>query len=306
MKHPRRQDDKVMDLEDQTLREAFQVHPRAVSTQGRTRLLAELAGAGLRRLQLGSLVRPDRMPQMAGTERLLEAAAAFPRVEAWVLVFNRRGLERAVEAGFRHVALSASLSKVHSRRNLACSVGEGLTRCRELAEDALGLGLTVRMGLQCAFGGPMRVPPGPGELADRFGPFHGLGVRRLALCDTAGRAGPGALARVLRRLRQDMPGSELGLHLHGEAERLAANLEAAWGAGADWLDVTLQGRGGCPFLPGRPPGNLPLARATGFLRQKGHDPGLDLGRLERAAGLLEGLLTGRGAEDAPRSRKLPN
>ena len=74
----------------------------------------------------------------------------------------------------------------------------------------------------------------------------------------------------------------MGLHLHGGQKQLAANLEAAWSGGADWLDATLMGRGGCPFLPGQPPANLPLARAAKFLARKGVDVGLDFAGLDRA------------------------
>jgi hydroxymethylglutaryl-CoA lyase len=236
---------KAFFLEDQTLREAFQMHPRAVSLDSRAMLLRELAGAGLKRLQIGSLVRTDLIPQMARTDRLLEAAADFPHLEPWVLVFNRRGFERADKAGFRHVALSASLSEIHNVRNLGCSVKQSLSSCLDLADAALAQGINTRMGLQCAFGGPMLPPPEPGRLIDLFRPFHGVGVRRLALCDTAGRANPDGLTAVLSIFGREFPDVELGLHLHGQPKQLSANLEAAWAAGVDWLDVTLNGRGGC-------------------------------------------------------------
>ncbi|MCF8032315.1 MAG: hypothetical protein K9K66_06350 [Desulfarculaceae bacterium] len=279
------------ELEDQTLREALQVHARVTPWPVRLRLFEQLLESGLRRFQVGSLVRPDRMPQMAGTDELIQAIGSRPGVEIWALVLNRQGLERARACGLQGVALSASLSPRHSRRNLGRGVEEGLERARDLAREALEAGLMVRMGLQCAFGGPLLPPPAPQELARRFAPFHDLGVRRLALADTAGRATPQGLAEQLEYLHEQMPRAELGLHLHGPADKLAANLEAVAQGNAAWLDATLGGRGGCPFLPGPPPANLSLRQAAECLAGKGLGPGLDLERLDRAANALITLLS---------------
>ena len=286
-------------VEDQTLREALQMHPRPVAWPERLELLARLYGAGLRRFQVGSLVRGDRMPQMAHSEELISRVQAWPGVEVWALVLNRKGLERARQCELQGVTLSASLSPPHSQRNLACSVEQGLARCLELAGEALGRGLRVRMGLQCAFGGPLLRPPTGPELARVLRPFHDLGVRRLALADTAGRAQAPGLNEVLAHLRQHLPGADLGLHLHGNPGQLAANLDTAWRGGAAWVDATLEGRGGCPYLPGHPPANLPLEQAMAFLRGKGQPPLVDQACLVRVARHLRQILSYRKVVIAP-------
>ena len=280
-----------LELEDQTLREALQMHPRLTPWQVRLRLFEQLLEVGLRRFQVGSLVRPDRMPQMQGTDELIKAIGPRPGVELWALVLNRRGLERALACGLPGVALSASLSERHSLRNLGRGVGDGLKRAESLAREAMDAGLKVRMGLQCAFGGPMLRPPAPEDLARCLAPFHAMGVNRLALADTAGRATPQSVAVALKYLRELMPEAELGLHLHGPAGRLEPVLEAAANGGAAWLDATLGGRGGCPFLPGRPPANLSLRQAGEFLSRRGLGPALDPAKLAVAGGGLITLLS---------------
>ncbi len=280
----------VMHLEDQTLREALQIHPRPLPWQARLHLFEQLLEAGLRRFQVGALVRPDRVPQMAGSDELIQAIGQRPGVEVWALVLNRKGLARARACGLRRVALSASLAPTHSQANLGCSVESGLARCLDLASQALELGLEVRMGLQCAFGGPLLAPPEPERLAEAFRPFHALGVGRLALADTAGRARPLGIAAILKHLREQLPWAELGLHLHGGPGRLALNLEAAWAGGAAWLDASLGGRGGCPFLPNHPPANLPTQTAISFLKQRGIAVHADEGELARTSALLEQML----------------
>ncbi|BEQ13923.1 hydroxymethylglutaryl-CoA lyase [Desulfoferula mesophila] len=280
-----------MELEDQTLREAFQIQTRPVAPSERLRVLEALLEAGVRRFQLGSLVRADRMPQMAHIEQLFTDVRHMPGLEIWAMVFNFRGLQRAMDCGITHVALSASLSPIHSQRNLRCSVEHGMARCRDMAAEALAQGLTVRMGLQCAFGGPMLTPPEAGHIFQWLLPFYQMGVQRLALADTAGRATPAGIEAKLEYLREALPGAQIGLHLHGDQERLAGNLEAAWSGGAAWLDATLMGRGGCPFLAGRPPANLPLSQAVEFLAGKGVDVDLELAGLAKAEALLSTILS---------------
>ena len=282
-------------LEDQTLREAFQIHPRPVPFEQRLALLEQLALAGLRRFQVGALVRPDRMPQMADCERFAQYAARMPGIEAWIMVFNHQGLARAAKAGFKRVALSASLSEIHSGRNLNCTVAQGLDRCLDLAGMALNLGMQVRMGLQCAFGGPMLSPASAHDLLEIFKPFHGIGVDRLALADTAARALPHMIGAALGCLRRGLPEASLGLHLHGEEPLLECNLRAAWLHRAAWLDVTLDGRGGCPFLPKQPKANLSSALTARFLKEKGVDLNIDWRSLDQASAMLQGLLSGNRA-----------
>lgn len=286
--------DQTVALEDQTLREAFQVLPRIVPLGERLVVLQELIKAGMRRCQIGSLVRSDIMPQMADVEQLYGHIAGIQGLEAWVMVFNRKGLERAAAAGIRHVAFSASLSEIHCKSNMGCGVDKALSRCLDLAAEALAHNMKVRMGLQCAYGGPMLPPPAPNILLNLLEPFHGIGVRRFALCDTAGRATPSSVRDSLSVLRQGLPSAELGLHLHGLPGQLYANLATAYEQGVDWLDVSLNGRGGCPFLPGLPPGNLSTLSAAEFLTNKGLNTGLDINRLLRASTLLEKTLARGG------------
>src|ERR1019366_1420083 len=72
-----------------------------------------LIEAGVRDLELGAFVRPDRVPQMADTDRIFAALRGPVRTRklklgqarAWALVPNRKGMERALTAGATHVAV---------------------------------------------------------------------------------------------------------------------------------------------------------------------------------------------------------
>jgi homocitrate synthase NifV len=70
-----------------------------------------------------------------------------------------------------------------------------------------------------------------------------LGVDRLRLADTVGIWTPEATARVIGHLRPMLPEMELGFHGHNDLGLATANALAALQAGADCVDVTVNGLG---------------------------------------------------------------
>ena len=278
-------------LEDQTLRDGLQNEPRLLSLEGKLEIARLLAAAGVRRLQMGSFVDPRRVPQMAGTEELVALVRReLPGVECTALALNERGLERALGCGLRRLSLSASLADSHSRRNAGCGTEEALARVTGLVGRARGQGITVRAGLQCAFGGDrepvdwMRVVAAAEELV-------AAGAAEINLADTAGVAGPDEVARLVGRVRQAVGAVPLSLHLHGSRQRTRANLLAGYRAGVRLFDVALGGLGGCPFVT-EAGCNFATEEAAGLFASMRVATGLDLQALASAAGRI-GQLLGR-------------
>ena len=289
-------------LEDQTLRDGLQNAPRLLSLEGKLEIARLLAAAGVRRLQVGSLVDPRRVPQMAGTEELVALVRReLPGVECTALALNDRGLERALGCGLRRLSLSVSLADSHSHRNAGCGAGEALSRVTGLVGRAREQGMVVRAGLQCAFGGDrepvdwMRVVAAAGQLV-------AAGAAEINLADTAGVAGPDEIVQLVRRVRQAVGAVPLSLHLHGSRERARANLLAGYRAGVRLFDVALGGLGGCPFVPGAG-GNVATEEAAGLFASMRVATDLAVQALAAAAGRIAQLLgrplrppAGRGSD----------
>ena len=147
--------------------------------------------------------------------------------------------------------------------------------------------MVVRAGLQCAFGGdcePMdwtRVVAAAGQLV-------AAGAAEINLADTAGKAGPDEVARLVGRVRRAVA-VPLSLHLHGSRERTRANLLAGYQAGVRLFDVAVGGLGGCPFVPGAG-GNVATEEAAGLFASLGKATGLDVQALTAAACRIAQLL----------------
>lgn len=288
-------------LEDQTLRDGLQNEPRLLSLEGKLEIARLLAAAGLRRLQVGSLVDPCRVPQMAGTEELVALVRReLPGVECTALALNEHGLERAIRSGLRRLSLSVSLADSHSRRNAGCGAGEALSRVTGLVGRAREEGMVVRAGLQCAFGGDGEPVPWR-QVVAAAGQLVAAGAAEINLADTAGKAGPDDVVRLVGRVRRAVA-VPLSLHLHGPRERALANLLAGYRAGVRLFDVALGGLGGCPFVPGAG-GNVATEEAAERFASLGVPTGLDVQALAAAADHTARLLgrplhppSGRGSD----------
>ena len=275
-------------LEDQTLRDGLQNEPRLLSLEGKLEIARLLAPAGVRRLQVGSLVDPRRVPQMAGTEELVaQVQRELPGVECTALALNDRGLQRALGCGLRRLSLSVSLADSHSRRNAGCGAGEALSRVTGLVGRAREEGMVVRAGLQCAFGGDCE-PVDWARVVAAAEELVAAGAAEINLADTAGVAGPDEVARLVGRVRQAVA-VPLSLHLHGSRQRAQANLLAGYRAGVRLFDVALGGLGGCPFVPGAG-GNVATEEATRLFASMRVATGLDVPALVAAAGRIAQLL----------------
>ncbi|MFD0776462.1 hypothetical protein ACFQZ2_21215, partial [Streptomonospora algeriensis] len=118
-------------------------------------LIERLIGAGARRIEAVSFVNPRRVPQMAGAE---EVMAGVPRREdvAYIgLALNRRGLDRALEAGVDEVNVAVPATDGFCRRNQGCSVEEMNDAFADIAAALLfffasgtvrGFGVTLGLG----------------------------------------------------------------------------------------------------------------------------------------------------------------
>ena len=271
-------------------RDGLQNEPVILPVEQRAELVRRLAAAGLPQIEVGSFVRPDRVPAMAGTEEVVRRLPGSPAdVRFTALVPNERGYQRATEAGLRHVRFVLAASEAMNRRNFGMPVDDSLRQLEALLGRAAADGVTVSVTIAVAFGCPYegRVDPGRVvELAERAGE---LGAKELILADTVGMGVPTQVARLVRAVGQAVAPVPVGVHLHNTRNTGYANAFAALEAGAVVLDASLGGIGGCPFAP-RATGNIATEDLVHMLERSGIRTGIHLEALVEAVGWLEQAL----------------
>ncbi len=276
-------------FEDQTLRDGLQSETRIFPLSEKRRLVELLAEAGLTRIQVGSFVHPRRVPQMADTDELVRTLAARAGLVISGLVLNARGLERARACGLGDVALSASVSDTHSRRNANQSAAAAIDAVAGMIREAVRDGLTVIGGLQCVFGCVYEGAVDPDRVVAAAEKMAAAGATAINLADTTGMAHPRQVAALCERVRRTLPEVELILHLHDTRGLGLANMLAGYESGVRGFDVCTGGLGGCPFVRGAA-GNVPTEDAVQAFEAMGVTTGIDLEGLVKVVDFLEAAL----------------
>ena len=269
-------------------RDGLQDEPAVVPTATKVALVERALDAGITRVEAASFVRADRVPAMADGEQVVAGVARRPGVRLSGLVLNRRGLERAVEAGVDEVNFVVLATESFSRRNNGMGVGEALGTWAEVAAaaTAAGIGATVTIG--ASFGCPYEGRVDPATVRRIAMRAAESGPAEIALADTIGCAVPPEVAGLVRDLAADT-GLPIRVHLHNSRNTGFANALAAIEAGASTLDASIGGIGGCPFAPGAT-GNVATEDLVHLLDRMGIDTGARLADLIDAARWLEEAL----------------
>jgi len=262
-------------LEEQGLRDGLQVESTLLPTEKKVALIHRLIDAGLKRIQIGSFVNPKLVPQMADTAAVFAAVQKHTDVLLNALVLNTKGVERAIEAGFTHVAASISASDTHSRKNANKSLQEAMAEFEQMVRTAKAAGLRVRGGLQCAFGCRYEGQIPAQRVLDLSKRHLDLGIDEISLADSTGMGNPRQMEDLVGQIVAMANNTPVILHLHDTEGKGLANLVAAMRVGVRHFDTAFGGLGGCPFIKGAT-GNIPTEDTAYMLEQMGIRTGVNV------------------------------
>jgi hydroxymethylglutaryl-CoA lyase len=273
-------------IEEQGLRDGLQNEARLLPTTKKLALIDALVDAGVQRIQVTSFVNPRLIPQMADTDPLCAALKEHPGVRYSALVLNARGIERAAEAGLKHVAASISASDTHSRKNANASLNEARRQFADMIKIGKACGLTVSGGLQCVFGCRFEGAIDSEVVFDLVKEQLDQRIDEIVLADSTGMANPHSIQEICARVIELANGTPLILHLHDTEGKGLANVLAALTLGVNYFDTTFGGMGGCPFIEGAS-GNIATEDLVWMLSQMGIETGIDAGKIAAISRELE-------------------
>jgi hydroxymethylglutaryl-CoA lyase len=230
-------------------RDGLQSLPRVVSTTDKLRMIALLADAGFRTIEVTALVRPDVVPQLADADALLSRLPRRDGLAYRALVANRRGAERAVENGLDQVLGLVSCSETYNQRNQGMSVQQSLEEIRAAHDICvthdIGFTAGVALAFFCPYEGetPLHRPL---AIVDQL---VANGIDRLYVAASMGMADPAHVHRLCSAILDRHPRLSLGLHLHDTNGMALANALAALDAGVGWFEGSICGIGGGLRMP---------------------------------------------------------
>ena len=269
-------------------RDGLQSWSSTLPTPAKVGLVASLLDCGFRRVEATSMVHPKWVPQLADAEAVLEALQ--DRIDRLrVLVPNRRGLDRARQAGVRNIAVTVAATDSYNQHNLNRSVKQTLQEIQEIAAEARRDHVVVDASVSVAFGCPYEGAVAPERVAEIAAALADGGIEEIALADTIGVANPAQVEELFQALKERLPAVRWGAHFHDTRGTAMANLLSALETGVNLFEGSVGGIGGSPFAPGAA-GNICSEDALAMLEAMGLKTGVDVMRLIEVARGLERTL----------------
>lgn len=244
--------------------------------------MSSLIRAGVRDIELGAFVRPDRVPQMADTGEVYTLVKArelkLSPARAWCLVPNRKALERALRVGVTNIAIFTAATESFTRKNIGMSMRESLIEYQEVIREgrlALGSKLRVRGYVSTVFGCPFEGKVTATQALRMIEKIAKLGVDQVSMGDTIGVGTPADVTRLVKPALALLGEKRTAVHFHDTRGIALANVLRALDLGVRNIDSSAGGLGGCPFAPGAS-GNLATEDLVYMLNGMGLKTGINL------------------------------
>jgi hydroxymethylglutaryl-CoA lyase len=216
------------------------------------------------------------VPQLADAGDLLAGLTQRDGVRYPVLVPNERGLDRALDAGVRHIAIFGSATETFANRNLNRSLDEQFTMFEPVVARARAEGLDVRGYVSMCFGDPWEGSVDPAAVVAVGQRLLDMGCSQLSLGDTIGVATAGQTATLLDAFTAaGTPVSALAVHFHDTYGQALTNTLEALRHGVTTVDSSAGGLGGCPYAESAT-GNLATEDLVWLLDGLGVETGVHL------------------------------
>jgi len=256
-------------------RDGLQNETEHLSPAERIDLIEKLALAGLKQIEAGSFVSPRWVPQMAGSDVILESLRDRDDLRLPVLVPNMQGYENARAAGVREIAVFAAATESFSQKNINCSIDDSLQRFEAVCRQALADNVRIRGYISCVLGCPYEGEVDPANVVRISRDLLQLGCSEISLGDTIGVGTPDKARALIEACATEVGIDRISAHFHDTYGQALANILACIEAGVTTVDTAIGGLGGCPYAKGSA-GNVATEDVVYMLNGMNIDCGVDL------------------------------
>ncbi|HVB72982.1 MAG TPA: hydroxymethylglutaryl-CoA lyase [Ktedonobacteraceae bacterium] len=268
-------------------RDGLQNEKALVPTAQKIHFIQMLAEAGLPVVEATSFVSPRAIPQLNDAAEVMTGLARLATTSYPVLVPNMKGMERALAAGVRAIAVFTAASESFTRHNINAKIAESLANFRPVVEMAQREGVPVRGYISTVFGCPYEGKVDARQALRVALDLLEMGIEELSLGDTIGVATPNQVVDVIGLFTQEgaIPLEQIAVHFHDTRGTALANVLVALQLGITTIDSSAGGLGGCPYAPGAA-GNLATEDLLYMLHGLGIETGVNLEKVVEATNFI--------------------
>lgn len=285
-------------------RDGLQNEANFVPTDHKIILIDRLSKTGLRVIESTSFVSRKRIPQFVDAGTVYGKIKKEEGVSYPVLVPNMKGLDAAMEAGAKEVAIFTGASQHFVKKNINQTIEESLKNYREVAEVALQEKIRIRGYVSCVISCPYIGLVNPERVADVAEELLAMGCYEISLGDTVGTGTPGEFRRMLYTVMKRIPVDRLAVHCHDTYGQALANIATALEFGIATVDSSVGGLGGCPYAPGAS-GNVATEDVVYMLHGMGIATGVDLHKLMKVSKYISGTVLERPKSNSKVTQAFP-
>ena len=271
-------------------RDGLQNEKLIISSANKIALIERAIDSGARRIEVASFVNPKRVPQMADADELCALLPHRDDVTYIGLVMNQRGAERAVACGrIDQLGAVSVATDEFAMANQGQSSDGSVAAAKDIIRLAKQAGLSAQVTIAASFGCPFEGEVPEARIIQMAEMLAEAGPVEIALADTIGVGNPAHVSRLVTAVSNAINPLPVRVHFHNTRGTGLANVWAAVMAGAQTIDASIGGLGGCPFAPGAA-GNVASEDVVYMLERAGIKTGMDLDKLVAANKWLSGLM----------------
>jgi len=270
-------------------RDGLQNEKTFVPTDKKIQFISKLKEAQLKELEITSFVSPKWVPQMADAKEITDHCLD-ENTRNFVLVPNKKGMERLYETNVRAAAVFVGVSNTFNKKNINKYTDESLEELKPLIRELKERGYFIRACISTAFYCPYEGKQEEKDTIQLCQAFVEAGVDELSVADTIGMATPKEAYSLFQKLKEQFANTLLTAHFHDTRKMGLANIVASLQAGVDRFDCSAGGLGGCPFAPGAS-GNVATEDVVYMLERMGIETGVNLEKLANAIDVVAPIIS---------------
>jgi hydroxymethylglutaryl-CoA lyase len=270
-------------------RDGLQNESQMVQSDIKIQFVNQLSETGLSTIEVTSFVSPKWIPQLSDHFEVFSQINKKKGVNYSALTPNLKGLQRAIEAGAREVAIFIATSETFSQKNINCSIAESIRHSQEILEHALKASMKVRGYISCTLGCPYEGKINPEKVSELAKELYQMGCYEISLGDTIGVGIPTTAKQLIETVAENVPLEHIAVHFHDTFGMAIANIMAALEQGISVIDSAVAGLGGCPYAKGAS-GNVASEDVVYLLHGLNIETGIDLAKLCQAGIFISNYL----------------